>query len=180
MWRRLVDARCLLEELGNLLAVEGAAVAELAGPDVLGDLANLGGGDVLELGGLDGGILVEQVHDDVVLALGEGAGGHVADQPLVAVVGLGGLDGEEDGVVGLGGPLSATAGAQESGAKDETLEEDSASEKTEGSSRTSGEGDSAGGGSGGADDEGGEGGVHSQGHDGQGGANLEVHAARNK
>ncbi len=166
----------LVEELGHLLGGEGAAVPDLAGPDVLDDGSDLGGGGVLELGGLDGGLLVEQLHDDVVLALGEGAGGHVADQPLVALGGLGSLDGEEDGIVVLSRPLATASLAEDGSAKDETLQEDDSSEEAEGGGGGRGDGGGSAGGGGGLQDEGGDGRVHGQSHEGESGADLGVHS----
>lgn len=145
------------KELLDFHGGQGAAVTDLAQVGVPDHLADLGGGAVLELGGQGRHVIVEEAEDLVVV--GHSAGGQVADQPAVA---LGGLGVGQDGEGGLGlGVLDVTASAlargQEGGSKDETLEEDSASQKAEGGGGASAEGDGgAGGGSGGgADDEGG-------------------------
>jgi len=157
----------LVEDLGDVDVAQGATVTDLADLSVLDGLAELGSAGVLELGGGDVGLLVEQGQDLVVV--GDGAGGQVADEPAVALGGLGVVQGDE-GVVVLGGPLSASG--QESGSQNEAFEEDDASQEAEGGRGGRGDGGGgAGGGGGSSNDEGGGGhvGEGSDGHSGEDG-----------
>jgi len=148
------------KELLDLLGVQGAAVSDLAQVGVLDQFSDLGSGGVLELGGQGGYLLVEKGQELVVV--GDGTGGQVADETAVTLGGLGvGQDGESSigfSLFDITAMTFAASGGQESGSKDEALEEDGTSQETEGGGGTSGEGDGAGGGGGsggGADDEGG-------------------------
>ncbi len=166
------------KELSNLLGGKGAAVTDLAQLGALGNLSNPGGGGEFKLGGHGGDLGVEEGQDPVVV--GDGTGGQVADQPPVALAGLGSAqDGESSVVaVGLGVTAASAVGGEDGGAEDKTLEEDSATQKAEGGDGggAEGGGSAGGGGGGGADDEGGlrHGG---EGQDNQSGAEDGVHAA---
>lgn len=138
-----------VEERGDLLAGDGAAVPDLAGLDVLDLLSELGGGGELELGVGDGGVLVEEGEDDVVLALGHLSGGQVADQAADALLGLGAGDEGEGVHLGVGGAAAAAAAGE--GAEGESLEGDGSDGEEGGASGADADGGGAGGGGGGSD-----------------------------
>jgi len=95
-----VTRKSSAKDLGDLGTGQWARESVLASLGVLDLLANKGGG--LEVKSGRGGIhgLVEEVQDDVTGGLGQGAGGKVADQTPVALLGLVGHDGS-DHQVGL-------------------------------------------------------------------------------
>jgi hypothetical protein len=93
------------EELGNFLVVQGAAVTDFANLSVLDGLAELGSGGVLEFGGDDFGLFIEEGQD--VVRVGDSSGGQVADQSLVALSGFGIVQGDESIVLLKGLVLGA-------------------------------------------------------------------------
>ena len=168
----------LSKELADLSSVQGTAVPDLAQVGVLDQLADLGGGGVLELGGQGADLGLEEGQELVIV--GDSPGGQVADQTTVALGGLGvGQDSESSlgfAVLGVTASSPAATGSQKGGPEDEALEEDSASQKTEGGRGSAAEGESAGGGgSGGAKEKGGFG-KASQGHEGNTRKSESVHA----
>ena len=79
----------LADELDNLLSLEWAGVTDLTSINVLQGLADLGSGVEVKLGGGNISLLaIEEGDNDVVLRLGQLAGGKVADQTPVASLGL--------------------------------------------------------------------------------------------
>lgn len=99
------------EKALDLVSAQWAAVTKLARLGVLDGLANSGGGGEIEFGGFDGGGLVEEGQDDVVLGLGHGTGGQVADQTAVALSGFRLSDGgESEVVIERGRPPEAASG----------------------------------------------------------------------
>ncbi len=175
---RVAGSRLVGEQGVDLLALEGAAVAHLAGVDVLGELADLGGGGELELGVLHAHVVLEEGQDDIVVRLGQPAGGQVADQAAVALGGLNLGNECEGGVLDLGGALAAAARSQSQTSDGSNLQ-DGKTAKSQGSSATAGEANGAGAGNGSTGGE--EDGVASTAHGSEGGDSendLGVHAGK--
>jgi len=116
-------AHCLRKQLLDLSTGQGAAVSDLTGLDILELLANLGSHLVVEEGGGDVSLLVEEGQDDLVLGPFQVAGGHVADQAAVAGSGLGGGD-LSKGFLRLVKSGSLGTAANVEGAKGKGLEEE--------------------------------------------------------
>jgi hypothetical protein len=184
--------RCCLtnflgEELLDVIGAQGAAITDLAQLGVLDHLADLGGGGELELGRLDGDIVIEEGQDDIILTPGLGSGGQVADQTAVALSGFRGQQNGEGGIsLILGWTTSTTAGPTALGRKDgssqnETLEEDDSSQETKGGSGSTGKGNSSSGcsNSGSAEDEGSLSEVGGS-HEGKRSNDESVHAVNDK
>jgi len=106
-----------LEEVGDFLRGEWAAVSQLAGLDVLHLASELGSGGILELWGLNADLLPgEELGDDVELGWLHAAGGKGADETTEALLGLAPLLVGEHGEGGilvlslLGRPLAVARG----------------------------------------------------------------------
>jgi len=174
----------LVEELLDVASGQGAAVSDLAQLDVLDQLSELGSGGEFELGRFNGGLLVEQAEDDIIVRFGHGAGGQVADQAAVALSGLGVGNHEESGVIILKGGTTRTARSSDGQSADgQTLDEEKTTSDSEGGCATGtqspqsqvGSGSGSGCCGSGGEEEGGSGRLHDAGHKGEKNANLGVH-----
>ena len=182
------DEMKILEKALDLSTGQGAAVTELTSVNLLHGLAQLGSGGELELGALDGGVLVEQLGDDIVVRLGHLTGGQIADETAVALSRFSLGQGQEGCVSGvdLEGGTAVTAGSgQGHGSQGQTLDEESSTEDGSGGAGRGtaddegvrGGGGHAGGGGGGGsgDEEKSCGRLQSSGQDGAGKGDLHVH-----
>ena len=153
-----------LEKALDLGTSQGAAITELTSSDLLSGLAQLGGGGEIELGAFDGGVLVEQGGDDVVVRLGHLTGSQIADEATVALKGFALGQGQEGRVTRVdlqGGTTVAAGGGNSQGSNGQTLEEEGTTQDgggtsgagTEGQGGGGGGAGSSGGGDGGRDEE---------------------------
>jgi hypothetical protein len=126
MYRWIELRYFLVEELGNFLGVQWAAVTDFAQSRVLDNLANLGSSDIFKFGGDREDFAVEKGQDFVLV--GDGTSSHVTDETSVALSGFRvGQDSECGILVTFSRPLSS---AGSNGSQKETLEEDNSSKES--------------------------------------------------